>query len=370
VAGYYDPFAPGAPVTLYATGFRNSYDLVWHSNGSLYVPNNGSSAGGNTPDDPNAPGDQALFGVSTQPDYLYRVVEGKYYGHPNPVRGEYIMNGGDPTGGPDPAEVSEYPDGTQPDPDYGGVAYDFSRNRSPNGAIEYASGAFGGALKGSLLVVEYSAGKDVVSLVLDANGNVVGSDVLRDAAGGTLTFADPLDLVSDAASGRIYVAGFGDGSISLLTPAPGGAGGGTLVLQAEAATLTPGPLSTAANTIQANNIETGAVGGAYADFGDGVPSGESIAWAVTPARDGEHDLAFRYSLDGADRQLQLTVNGAAAGVLTFADSGTFSSWGVLTARAALAGGQANAVVLSSIGSAGPNIDQLAVTPVPGGGDFV
>jgi len=112
------------------------------------------------------------------------------------------------------------------------------------------------------------------------------------------------------------------------------------------------------------------VGGAYADFGDGVPSGESIAWTVTPAQGGEHDLAFRYSLDGVDRQLQLTVNGAAAGVLAFSDSGTFSSWGVLTARAALAGGQANAVVLSSIGTAGPNIDQLAVAPAPGGGDFV
>ena len=47
--GNYDPYAPNAPLTIYATGTRNSYDLVWHSNGNLYVPANGSAAGGNIP---------------------------------------------------------------------------------------------------------------------------------------------------------------------------------------------------------------------------------------------------------------------------------------------------------------------------------
>ena len=37
-ASGYNPFAPGAPVTIYASGVRNAYDLVWHSNGQLYVP--------------------------------------------------------------------------------------------------------------------------------------------------------------------------------------------------------------------------------------------------------------------------------------------------------------------------------------------
>ena len=45
--GTYDPHAPGAPLTIYSTGIRNAYDCVWHSNGHLYVPTNGSSAGGN-----------------------------------------------------------------------------------------------------------------------------------------------------------------------------------------------------------------------------------------------------------------------------------------------------------------------------------
>ena len=47
--GTYNPFSPSAPVKIYASGLRNSFDLLWHSNGQLYVPTNGSAAGGNTP---------------------------------------------------------------------------------------------------------------------------------------------------------------------------------------------------------------------------------------------------------------------------------------------------------------------------------
>src|SRR5687768_17518157 len=50
--GTYDPFAAGAPVTVYGSGIRNAWDLVWHSNGRLYVPANGSAAGGSTPASP------------------------------------------------------------------------------------------------------------------------------------------------------------------------------------------------------------------------------------------------------------------------------------------------------------------------------
>jgi len=52
---------------------------------------------------------------------------------------------------------------TQPDPNYKGFAYDFGRNRSTNGVIEYKSDTFGGALKNKLLVVEYSGGDDILA---------------------------------------------------------------------------------------------------------------------------------------------------------------------------------------------------------------
>ncbi|MEJ7676434.1 MAG: hypothetical protein WKG06_00845 [Segetibacter sp.] len=122
--GTYNPYNPNAPLTIYASGVRNGYDLVWHSNGNLYVAANGSAAGGNTPASVNGtlrpdgttyngPSVPALSNVQqTQKDWLFRIVKGGYYGHPNPLRGEYVMNGGNPTSPIDPAQVTSYPLGT------------------------------------------------------------------------------------------------------------------------------------------------------------------------------------------------------------------------------------------------------------------
>lgn len=211
----YDPYASGAAVKLYATGTRNPYDLVWHSNGKLYVPTNGSAAGGNTPNDPATTVNEALTGVGTQNDYLFKVAKGGYYGHPNPLRSEYIMNGGNPTSGVDSAEVVRqvtstgtvyegYAVGTQPDPNYQGFAYDFGRNRSPNGIIEYKSDTFGGALKNKLLVVEYSGGNDILALETDINGDIPRGKVTQVISG----LSDPLDLIEDTKKniGNLYVA--------------------------------------------------------------------------------------------------------------------------------------------------------------------
>ena len=41
--------ADDAPLEIYATGIRNAYDLIWHSNGSIYVPTNGTAGGANSP---------------------------------------------------------------------------------------------------------------------------------------------------------------------------------------------------------------------------------------------------------------------------------------------------------------------------------
>ena len=215
-SGNYDPYAANAPVKIYASGVRNAYDLVWHSSGKLYAPTNGSAAGGNTPDNPNTPQNEGLFNVSTQDDFLFKVEQGGYYGHPNPKRGEYILNGGNPTSGDDPAEVVAtgpyvgYPVGTRPDPNYRGFAYNFGRNRSPDGVIEYKSSTFGGKLKGRLLVVEYSGGDDVLALPLGSDGNVVRSDVIQVVAGLT----DPVDLVEDTHNGNLYIAELVGGGVS------------------------------------------------------------------------------------------------------------------------------------------------------------
>ena len=229
--GTYDPYAGGAKLKIYATGIRNGYDLVWTSDGRLYVPANGSAAGGNTPAGPNN-SPPAINNVNqTEHDYLFNVVEGGYYGHPNPTRGEYVLNGGNPTGGPDLAEFAQYPVGTQPDANYRGYAYDFGLNVSPDGAIQYQSNGtqFGGALDGKLVVVRYSGGDDLIILDLKTDGTV---NKAYTGSFGTVGMTDPLDVIQDPATGNLYVveAGFRtDGGnpaglrISLLKPVAAGA---------------------------------------------------------------------------------------------------------------------------------------------------
>jgi hypothetical protein len=242
--GSYDPYAAGAPVKIYATGVRNAYDLVWHSNGQLYAPTNGSAAGGNVPAIPSTlpdscerridgkeysgpKGKPGINGVNqTQKDWLFRVVQGGYYGHPHPLRCEWIMNGGNPRSQSDPADVTPYPVGTQPDPNYRGAAFDFGLNKSPNGAIEYRSNTFGGALKGRLLVARYSLGDDVIVLT-PGSVQLQGStnhDIVKDEEGlpGLAGFNNPIDLVENTATGDLYVAELGLNAITLLRPVAAG----------------------------------------------------------------------------------------------------------------------------------------------------
>lgn len=231
--GNYDPTAPGAPLTIFASGIRNAYDLVWHSNGQLYVPTNGSAAGGNTPGTPTTlppqcanridgnaytgPQVPLINGVSqTQPDPLFRVVQGGYYGHPNPTRCEWVMNGGNPTASDDPVQVNQYPVGTNPDPNWRGLAYNFANNKSPNGVIEYHSSTFGGALQGKLMVVRYSQGDDIIVLTPGGpNLDIIAGDT---GYPGTTGFDDPLDLTEDTRNGFIYVAELGGQRITVLRP--------------------------------------------------------------------------------------------------------------------------------------------------------
>ncbi|MEO6289496.1 MAG: Ig-like domain-containing protein, partial [Ginsengibacter sp.] len=229
--GSYNPYDSAAPLTIYASGVRNAYDLVWHSNGNLYVPTNGSAAGGNTPASTagtlrpdgttyNGPAIPALTNVQqTQKDFLFRVVKGGYYGHPNPLRGEYVMNGGNPTTSIDSAQVNDYPVGTLPDSNWRRYAFDFQNNKSPNGAIEYKSNTFDGALKGKLLVVRYSQNDDIITLTPGGPNNDIVSSTVGTGIEGFTGFVDPLDLTEDTLTGNIYVSEYGgNGKIDLLRP--------------------------------------------------------------------------------------------------------------------------------------------------------
>ncbi len=231
----YNPFAPGAPLTVYASGTRNSYDLVWASNGNLYVPANGSAGGGNIPRYNPIPGtcDNRIDGkpytgpmlanpsdvnasysndktdgwkiTETLNDYLFRIEKGGFYGTPNPKRCEWILNGGavgfpgQPT-----TQRPEYPAGTSYDPNYRGPAGDFGNNVSPDGAIEYTGNAFPN-LKGKLLVTRYSRYDDVVAVTLGSDGNATSIDAIIPKPQDLI---DPIDITQSPITGYLYVSWF------------------------------------------------------------------------------------------------------------------------------------------------------------------
>lgn len=234
--GTYDPFAAGAAVTIYGSGLRNAFDLVWHTNGQLYVPTNGSAAGGNTPATPSplpaacskridsatngtytGPAVPGLTAINTaQSDFLFRVQKNGYYGHPNAKRCEWVLNGGNPSSGADANQIAQYPVGTLPDRNYRGSAFDFGEHYSPNGVVEYRNGAFGGALQGKLLVVRYSAGDDIIALA----PGTTNPDIQASYVGipGLSGLVDPLDITEDRRNGNLYVTEFGANRITLLRP--------------------------------------------------------------------------------------------------------------------------------------------------------
>ena len=211
----YDPVPVGAAVRVYAMGTRNPFDLVWHSNGSLYVPVN-ESAAGNAPAGPggNPPG---LSNLPAGRDFLARVQQGKYYGHPNPTQNNYVLNGGNPTAAVDPFETPQYPVNVQPDAEYQQPILDLGLHRSANGIDEYTSNVFGTTLRNRLLIAEYSNGDDIIA-VSPTNP----SDKFQIATG----LFNPLDVKADPATGNVYVAEYGSdpegegGHITLLKPAP------------------------------------------------------------------------------------------------------------------------------------------------------
>ncbi|NCD72412.1 Ig-like domain-containing protein [Mucilaginibacter agri] len=229
--GTYNPYSHKSPLTIYASGIRNAYGLLWHSNGQLYVPANGSGGGGNSPASVagtrrpdgtfyNGPAIPATTGVQVQHDWLFRInpkLKVGYFGHPNPLRGEYVINRGF-------TDNPLYDKDVKPDANYRGAAFDFGLNHSPNGVIEYKSNNFDGVLKGRLLVCRFSGGGDIIVLEPGemGNGNKAASaksdhvfDIVKSSRGsdnlglvGMSGFANPLDIIEDPINGNLYISEF------------------------------------------------------------------------------------------------------------------------------------------------------------------
>ena len=205
----YDPYGATAPVKLYATGFREMYRLAWHSNGNLYggVNQNDGTARADTPSCPGVPSLHSVF-----PDEdLVRIVQGGYYGHPNPSRKQYVLMGGNPTAGVDPWEVPEYPVGVQPDAAFDPANLIFNlksiNGTSANGCTEYT---LPGPLNGRLLVCLFEGTHTLHTFAFDPKGTTVTDNrPLLDEKNDSLRFTQPLDVAVHS-NGRIYVADFGN----------------------------------------------------------------------------------------------------------------------------------------------------------------
>jgi len=183
-------------VDVYASGLRNPYDMIVHSNGLIYNTDNGPNAG-------YGPGSLTCTtdnGTDAQAaDELNVIVAGEYYGHPNRNRG---LAG-------DPRQCTYHP-GTDPSTaEY--TAPIALLPPSSNGLAEYTSGLFEAQMQGDLLYVSWVE-NTLHRVELAANGLSVLQDTTL-ASG----FTNPLDVVTSP-DGIIYVAEWGGNKITWMKP--------------------------------------------------------------------------------------------------------------------------------------------------------
>jgi glucose/arabinose dehydrogenase/N-acetylneuraminic acid mutarotase len=187
---------------LYATGYRNAYDFLFHPNGKLYINSNrGNFTAGNTPGPADGCPDGVSFDPGTRADDLSIVEQGDYGGGPNPARGECVLE-----------------DGTVYDPDLPAQAnyrapimYYGPNGVSANGMNVYRAQTFGGQMYNNLLAVMWAGDSALKRVVLSADGNsVLFSENLA-------IFNQPLSVTSSQ-DGAIFVTEYDVDTIQILEP--------------------------------------------------------------------------------------------------------------------------------------------------------
>jgi chitodextrinase len=245
---------PGGPVQVYATGFRNPYDVLISAIpgrvGKMYTFDNaGNSGWGGYPKNEAVPATVTNEYVPGEPgtvnnkDGLYLITGPGYYrGHPHPLRANpagagWLRNdeGGagiqfslNPTVDWPPVPVSmadpQQGDFKLPGPADGAL---ITNSASTTGIAEYTAGNFGGAMTGDLIVTQYSSAT-VQRISLNAAGTAVtSSSVLLNGS----NYGTPLDVTcpgpgaAPALTGTIFV-GHHSSKITVLEPTDFDSGGG------------------------------------------------------------------------------------------------------------------------------------------------
>ncbi len=267
-----------APMRIFADGFRNAYDIVITESGQFYTVDNGSNGnlGGNpvtesNDEDGDGIASEATHGVnnggSGDPEPLFLIEDGGYYGHPVPARANQnlawtVYND---SGNPDTSlSVNTTPDLSALVPDSVNIADGFiidpskftgdpdrlfesgirierdgpqsnalvTVGSSSNGLAEYTGDAFDGALKGALLVTQFNDNLTVLNVNAEGTGvesligpgpdgvlgnaddEVVDPDGVYQIQSGLV---NPLD-VTVAPDGTVWVASIGSDLITVLAP--------------------------------------------------------------------------------------------------------------------------------------------------------
>ncbi len=215
----------GIDVSVYASGFRNPFDLTWGTNGKLYASDNGANAGfGDVSTGPNT---QEPFPSGQSDDEFLRVVEGGYYGFPNRNRGRtddrqnYFI-------GPNGPLPSYLPAGAANDPNfYTEALTTYPKGGSNNGVVEYRANAFNGELKGNILVQKFK--NQLWNIDLSADGNqvvdIVNINQVSEDAGGT-EVASGLDVLTGA-GGAVVGIDFTANHVTIASPVDSSAVGVT-----------------------------------------------------------------------------------------------------------------------------------------------
>jgi len=228
-------------VEIIASGLRNAYDFTFVDE-KLYATDNGLGVQGTHPaiGQNYQQGDSCegrilaesagQFNPGPRPDLLYAIVNGGYYGHPNPSRDECVYIGGNPTSGNDwPVPQIDgtlafldspktYGVGLEPDVNWRLPEYSLGNSRSANGIIAYESDAFCGVMKKDLLVTFYSQG-DQVARMIRTGSIVTDYKIMTRSTGSTggISMTNPLCITQDPL-GRVFVGEFGNSRIDVFLP--------------------------------------------------------------------------------------------------------------------------------------------------------
>lgn len=196
-------------VQVFSSGLRNTYDFTFHSNGSVYAPDNGLGVKGSFPPFP-VPDCQGLADTTlwteggnnpgTQPDLLNRLQQGKHYGHPNPALDECVFKDGSFQG-------------IAPAPSYKPPVAILGNHISANGIVEYPMDVGCVKLQGELLISNFSVGDDITRVKLDPSD----PDTVVSVESLVGVFNNPLPLALNP-DGTIYVGEFGGSLLTALQP--------------------------------------------------------------------------------------------------------------------------------------------------------